>query len=63
MSSDADTPSLSSTEAQENVSIPDQSSTDSSGQNATESETNSETPTIVPAGPKFGRVINLFIRL
>jgi hypothetical protein len=52
MSSDADTPSLSSTEAQENVSIPDQSSTDSTGQNATESETNSETPTIVPAGPK-----------
>jgi hypothetical protein len=47
MSSDADTPSLSSTEAQENVPAPDQSSADSTGQNATESETNCETPTIV----------------
>jgi hypothetical protein len=45
MSSDADTPSLSSTEAS------DQSSTDSTQQNATESVTNNETSTIVPAGP------------
>jgi hypothetical protein len=58
MSSDADwfKSSLSSTEAQESVPTFDQSSTDSTEQNASESETNSETPTIVPAGPIFGGV-------
>jgi hypothetical protein len=54
MSSDSDTPSLPSTEAHENGSTSDQSSSDSTEQIATESVTSNETPTIVPTGPQVG---------